>query len=71
MGTGASYVLVVARGVPIKNTASVLAEAVATRDLCAFQLGCAASALALWGFTVALAVAAYQAAGRRRSEWRC
>jgi MFS family permease len=53
----------VTRGVPTKNTASVLAEAVATRDLCAFQLGCAASALALWGFTVALAVAAYQAGG--------
>jgi MFS family permease len=41
----------------------VLREAVASRDLRRFQLGCAFSALALWGFTVALAIAAYREGG--------
>ena len=61
--TATSYVLAVARGVSIKNAASVLAEGFATGDLRAFQIGCGASALGLWGFTVALAVAAYQDGG--------
>jgi len=53
----------VTRGVPIRSAASLVAEAFATSDLRAFQVGCAASAIGLWGFTVALAVTAYQAGG--------
>lgn len=47
----------------LRATVSVLREAVGSRDLRGFQLGCAFSALALWGFTVALAIAAYREGG--------
>ena len=47
----------------MRESGAVVGAAFRTRDLRGFQVGCAASAIGLWGFTVALAITAYRYGG--------